>query len=225
MAAWAVTLGILIYDDNYQFFLAPKFEFLIVAGLVLSLIFAISLASTDINKDGDHIIKGLTLILPILFICSAGDSTLGNFALSKRTIKPLETTASDMQASGPSASAKSPEVADHDIPLVSISNLIRKWENYDGRRIQVEGLFANTVSGNESLSAVFRYFITCCAADAMPVGVFMVGQGDAGIKDNDWVIAGGRVQHRKIDGYDVIFMEVEGLEKKKKPSKNAAYIF
>jgi hypothetical protein len=44
MAAWAATLGYLIYNDNYQFFLAPKFGFLIAAGLVLSLIYAVSLA-------------------------------------------------------------------------------------------------------------------------------------------------------------------------------------
>jgi uncharacterized membrane protein YcgQ (UPF0703/DUF1980 family) len=59
----------------------------------------------------------------------------------------------------------------------------------------------------------------------MPVGVFMAGKQDSGIKDNDWVMAGGRVAYRKIDGYDVIFMTVERLEKKKKPSKNAVYIY
>lgn len=225
MVAWAATLGFLIYDDNYQFFLAPKFGFLIAAGLVLSAVFAVSFAGAGIYKDADHTVKGLTLILPILFICSAGDSTLGNFALSKRTITPLETTASGMQPSGPPLSAESPETADSDVPLVSFSSLIRKWENYDGRRIRVEGMFANTVSGNDSFSVVFRYFISCCAADAMPVGVFMASQGDAGIKDNDWVMADGRVKYRQIDGYDVIFMEVENLEKKKKPSKNAVYVF
>jgi uncharacterized repeat protein (TIGR03943 family) len=225
MAAWAATLGFLIYDNNYQFFLAPKFGFLIAAGLVLSLIYVVSLIGTGINKNADHMIKGLTLVLPILFICSAGGSTLGNFALSKRTITPIEIKATETQPSVPSISAESPETADSDFPLVSFSNLIRRWENYDGKRIRVEGLFANTVSGKDTFAVVFRYFISCCVADAMPVGVFIAGQKDSGIKDNDWVIAGGRVQYRQIDGYDVIFMTVENLEKKKKPSKNAVYIY
>jgi uncharacterized repeat protein (TIGR03943 family) len=225
MAAWAATLGYLIYNDNYQFFLAPKFGFLIAAGLVLSLIYAVSLAGKGITKNADHTIKGLVLILPILFICSAGSSTLGNFALSKRTMTPIETKASEMPPSVPPISAESPEIADSDLPLVSFSDLVRKWENYEGKRIRVEGLFANTVSGKDSFSVVFRYFISCCVADAMPVGVFMAGKQDSGIKDNDWVMAGGRVAYRKIDGYDVIFMTVERLEKKKKPSKNAVYIY
>ncbi len=225
MAAWAATLGYLIYDDNYQFFLAPKFGFLIAAGLVLSLIYAVSLAGTGINKNADHIIKGLTLVLPILFICSAGGSTLGNFALSKRTVTPIETKAPETQPSVSQISTESPATADGDFPLVPFSDLIRKWENYEGRRIRVEGMFANTVSGKDTFAVVFRYFISCCVADAMPVGVFMAGQKDSGIKDNEWVIAGGRVQYRKIDGYDVIFMKVESLEKKKKPSKNAVYIY
>ena len=225
MAAWAATLGYLIYDDNYQFFLAPKFGFLIAAGLVLSLIYAVSLAGKGITKNADHTIKGLALILPILFIYSAGSSTLGNFALSKRTITPIETKALETQPSVPPLSAESPESADSDLPLVSFSDLIRKWENYDGKRIRVEGLFANTVSGEDSFSVVFRYFISCCVADAMPVGVFIAGQKDSGIKDNDWVIAGGKVQYRKIEGYDVIFMTLENLGKKEKPSKNAVYVY
>lgn len=225
MAAWAVTLGVLIYDDNYQFFLAPKFGFLVAAGLVLSVIFAVSLAGAGINKDGDHTIKGLALMLPILFICSSGDSTLGSFALSKRTITPLETATSNAPSPGMPDPAERPDVVGNEFSLVPISDLIRNWDRYEDRRIRVEGLFANTVSGNESLSAVFRYFISCCAADAMPVGVFMTGQGDSGIKDSEWVVAGGRVEYRKIDGYDVIYMEVESLEKRAKPTKNAAYIF
>lgn len=225
MAAWAAALGYLIYNDNYQFFLAPKFGFLIAAGLVLSLIYAVSLAGKGITKNADHTIKGLVLILPILFICSAGSSTLGNFALSKRTITPIETKALETQPLIPPLSAESPEASDSDLPLVSFSDLIRKWENYDGKRIRVEGLFANTVSGDDSFSVVFRYFISCCVADAMPVGVFIAGQKDSGIKDNDWVIAGGKVQYRKIEGYDVIFMTVENLEKKEKPSKNSVYVY
>lgn len=225
MAAWAVTLGFLVYDDTYQFFLAPKFGFLIVAGLVLSIIFTLSLALTDIYKDRDHAIKGLTLLIPILFICSAGDSTLGNFALSKRNITPLDIPASDPRTAVTPPQGGSPETTDTDIPLVSISDLIRKWENYDGKHIRVEGLFANTVSGNENYSAVFRYFISCCAADAMPVGVFMAGQEAAGVTDNDWVLAEGRVEQRHINGYDIIFMAVKRLAKKEKPSKNAAYMY
>jgi len=225
LAAWAATLGYLIYDDNYQFFLAPKFGFLIAGGLMLSVIYAVSLIGTGINKNADHTIKGLVLVLPILFICSAGGSTLGNFALSKRTVTPIETKALETQPSVPPISAESPETADSDFPLVSFSDLIRKWEKYDGRRIRVEGLFANTASEKDTFSVVFRYFISCCVADAMPVGVFMSGQDNTDIKNNDWVIAGGRVQYRQIDGYDVVFMKVESLEKKKNPSKNAVYIY
>lgn len=108
---------------------------------------------------------------------------------------------------------------------IRTTNLIRKWEKYEGKRIRVEGLFAKTGSGEDSFSVVFRYVISCCVADALPVDVFIAVQKDSGINDNDGVIAGEKVQYRKIEGYDVIFMTVENLEKKEKPSKNAVYVY
>ena len=110
-------------------------------------------------------------------------------------------------------------------PLVSISKLMRNWNAYDGKRVTVDGVFSKTVVDQEGLSAVFRYFITCCAADAVPVGIFIPQQANTKIKSDDWVRVMGKVHIAKMDEYDVISMELETIEKREKPSKNAAYIF
>ena len=230
MTAWAATLGWLALDDNYQLFLAPRFSILIHAGLGLSLVFAASLAAAGSSRGRDHLLKGLILMLPILFIFASGNKTLGNFALSKRSMTPLEVNGPNNTDPTESRENLNPDTGEKNLPgtgspLVSISDLVRQFNTYDGRRISVEGLFSNTVEGHDELSAVFRYFITCCAADAMPVGVFMAGQGAAGIEDNQWVRAAGRVSAREMDGYTVIYMDLEKLEKKEMPSKNAAYLF
>lgn len=94
MTAWALTLAWLLGDMRFQLFLAPKFKVLIYAGAALSLLFALGAADRPGGKQRDHIVKGLFLLLPILFIFSAGDSTLGNFALSKRGVSPVQTAGS-----------------------------------------------------------------------------------------------------------------------------------
>lgn len=227
MAAWTAVLAWLLYDLNYQLFLSPKFGFLVYISMALCLLFALSLTTLGRNanthKPGDQLIKGLILLLPVLFIFSAGENTLGNFALSKRAITPLRTNTS--QEAPPLPEATTPGAETGEFPLVSISQLVRNWDGYNGKSISVEGLFSETIMDHEELSAVFRYFINCCVADAMPVGVFMSRKEDAGLKNDDWVRISGSVRMDQLDGYDIIFMEVAAVEKRKKPSKNAAYIF
>ncbi|MCG8617529.1 MAG: hypothetical protein MI802_15025 [Desulfobacterales bacterium] len=72
---------------------------------------------------------------------------------------------------------------------------------------------------------MFRFAITCCAADAQPVGVFIPRPKTEILKANDWVRVSGKVAMRQMDGYDIIYMDLENIEAAEKPDKNAAYIF
>lgn len=225
MTAWGLTLGWLCYDNNYQMFLAPKFDFLIYTSMVLSLLFALGITREKIKIGIDHSIKGMILLLPVLYIFSTGEQTLGNFALSKRTIKPMQTDSGQNPSSKISPVHLLEDTAAQSPPLVPISKLMRNWDTYDGKRITVDGLFSETVVNQEGLSAIFRYFITCCAADAIPVGFFIPQQVNTKIKSDDWVRVMGKVHMVKMGEYDVISMELETIEKRDKPSKNAAYLF
>lgn len=240
MGAWTLTLGWLIADDRYQLFLAPKFEGLVIAGAVLSLVFAFGAAAGPATRVRDTLIKGLFLLLPVLFIFSSGEATLGNFALSKRGIPPVQTDqATEMPAdeTAPRSPVMAPdtvaETAANTEPAaestamvpVPISQLIRDWDVYEGKSVSIEGLFSETVVGHDDLSAVFRYLITCCAADAMPVGVFAARQRDLDLKNDDWVSISGRVTKIKLDGFEILFMEEAMIKKRPKPSQSAAYIF
>ncbi len=108
--------------------------------------------------------------------------------------------------------------------VISISSLVRQFDQYDGKQVRIEGLYSDTIEGHDDLSAVFRYFVSCCTIDAQPVGVFMSRSPDAGFKNNDWVRISGRVKKTRMDGYEVIFMELDKMEAAVKPGKDAAYI-
>lgn len=225
MLAWTVFLGWLLKDSQYQLFLAPKFGFLIYLSFFLSIAYLLSLGVKKIENRTDHFLKGMILILPILFSVLAGESTLGHFALSKRIIAPVQTGSTQPLEPEPPEASPTSGPKENGIPLVSISQLVRNWEAHNGKRISVEGLFSESVADHAELSAVFRYFITCCVADAMPVGVFLANPKEAGLKNDDWVRVSGTVRMDQLDGYDIILMEMESIEKRQMPSKNAAYLF
>ena len=248
MAAWTLTLAWLITEDRYTHFLAPKFHLLVYTGAVLSALFTLGAALQPPQKSRDQLIRGLVLILPLLFILSAGDATLGSFAMSKRGIssgQPLapasETKApkakqapQTAQSSGvpsrrkdltPKPGTPAPETQAGQPLTIPIPQLIKNWEKYDGKIVRIEGIFSQTVVGHDELSAVFRYLITCCVADALPVGIFLDRASVEGLTGDDWVRASGRVNKVQLDGYSVIFMAKALVEKRTKPSKNAAYFF
>jgi len=221
--AWAAGLGYLIYDSNYGLFLKPEFGPLIWISLGITLVFIISLIPLISSGVSQHqiLIKGIILILPLGFILSSGDQTLGSYALSKRTMAgPAQ-----VLDRGPEAGSSENMKPTNSEETISISTLVRNFNQFNGKKVQVEGLFSQTVQNHDELSAVFRYFITCCAADAQPVGVFLNRPDKEGLKDDDWVSVRGKVEMKSLDGFQIIFMDAENIKKVSKPNKNAAYIF
>ena len=218
MVLWIIALGFLINGDQYTLFLKPEFGILIYISLLICSLFAASLLISKIKHHvQDAMVKGMITLLPILFILSTGDNTLGGYALSKRTLVSPQKT--DSRPPGPIRGNES-ETGD-----ISISRLTREWEKYKGSKVSIEGLFHEPMGNDKDMAIVFRYFVTCCAADALPVGVIIKKENIQQIKNNDWVRVTGVVREAKIDGFFVIFMDLEQIEKTSMPSKSAVYIY
>ena len=218
LVIWSAILAWLIMDGNYQLFLTPSFKGLILTSLVIAPALAAGLVFTGLPRQNLSWLKGLILILPVGFILMAGDNTLGEYALRKRGMAPPDLGGTESTPADPS------DVTDAD-GNISISQLVMQFERFEGQQVQIEGLFADRVAEHDELSAVYRYLITCCAADAQPVGVFMDHNPELDLKNNDWVRVSGRVNQKTLDGYQVIFMAVDEIKGVEKPDKNAAYIF
>lgn len=69
-----------------------------------------------------------------------------------------------------------------------------------------------------------RFLVTCCVADAMPIGVELRGAGMAGLKDDMWIKVTGQIGWPARDSYDITkgfptpWMTVEGLEETRLPT-------
>ncbi len=230
-----VTFSWLLWDDNFQFFLKPSFKILVIAGLVFSVSLwgglAVHLFQSKHTGTVKHSwINGLILVLPVLFIFPAGQNTLGEYAMQKRSmagsaVQKAERATSDQVPSNPLTAIPAYDTEAGQDNDISISTLIREFDRFGGKQVSIQGLFARNVSGHDELSAVFRYLITCCVADAMPVGVFVSSGAAEGIENNQWVRAEGKVELRKMDGFDVIFMDAANLQSLELPDKKAVYLY
>ena len=219
MAAWTLTLVFLLTDDQYCLFLKPRFGILIHISLFILILFSFSLVTLRPKpRVPDSLIKGMILLVPVVFIFSAGDRTLGGFALSKRPLTSPEKT--ELQTAPPATGQEDPGTSDP-----SILKLVQEWDRYKGSRVTLEGVYYELREKDETLAVVFRYLVSCCAADALPLGVIIKKEGVRDIKDNDWVRITGVVSEEPLDGAPAIFMSLEQIEKKPLPSKSAVYLY
>lgn len=230
LLAWVMTFIYLIWNDNFTLFLKPEFGFLIYAGLIICCLFLFSTFYE--NMGGNSIsatLNGLIILLPVLFILLTGDQTLSSFALSKRTIMSpgaqLFQSGAAPDAAQDEKTAQKPDAQMETSSEISLSDLLMSWKIYSGKKVTLQGLFNQSLEDNENYALVFKYLISCCAADAIPVGIFVEKKNAIGFKDDDWVRVSGVVTLEKMNGNDVILMSLDSIEKAVKPSKIAAYMF
>jgi uncharacterized repeat protein (TIGR03943 family) len=159
--------------------------------------------------------------MPVAFIFISGNQTLNSYALSKRTLM-----SPDLNSLEPRHVSDQSENQKTDMPLdISLSQLLRNWTSYSGKKVSIQGLLHQSLTDNDEYSLVFKYLISCCVADAIPVGIFIQKQKTNSFSDDDWVKVTGVVNLDKMKGQDVVLMSLDTIEKVEKPSKSAAYLF
>ncbi len=219
---WIGTFIYLIIDDNYTLFIKPEFGFLIYAGLFICSAFFINgiLNRPDKIKTAE-LMNGLIILMPVAFILLSGNQTLNSYALTKRTLMSPNLNQLDT-----SSGLEDSKIHKAGTPIdVTLSQLLRNWASYSGKQVSLEGLLHQSLKDNDDYALVFKYLISCCAADAIPVGIFIDKERTNGLNDDDWVKVTGVVNLAKMDGNDIVIMSLDTIEKTALPSKNAAYLF
>ena len=253
MLIWIMAFSGLLYGDHFTLFLKPGFGFLIHISLFISILFAVSFVLTENRtRQNDTLLNAMIMLVPVIFIFAAGDNTLGDFALSKRI--PMTTTDSsllhDTGLLQNSAESKPDELQQEkdniegndskeqnknrtnqqkgSLPSqISFSALFRDWQKYRNRNVSIAGILHNekTNEYDKKPALVYRYLMTCCAADARPIGFFVDKAKTKGFENNQWVKVTGVVHLKQVNGCDAIVMDLEHIQEIEKPSKGAAYIF
>lgn len=100
---------------------------------------------------------------------------------------------------------------------------------HSGDTVSVIGFVSRPDPRQPTKVVATRFLVTCCVADAMPIGVELRGAGMAGLKDDTWVKVTGQIGWPARDSYDITkgfptpWMTVEGIEEV--PAPEDIYVY
>lgn len=208
-AAWSAALIMILCTNRIRLFLRPEFSWLLGMGAVIA--FALMFASFR-RPAPVPFLRAVILLLPLLHM-AATDSILGQDVFAKRFLgadvgfkeKELDTTGTSF----PTSATRAPDVVSEraiseafanagqemslssDEPFTAL-DLLRSPGQYAGKEVALLGLLYRNPDlelyfGTGRTVALYRFLITCCAADAMPLTVALDMENVPDLPPEQWV--------------------------------------
>ena len=224
--AWFLALAGLLPGGAYESFLRPEFGVLLGAAVVVLLGFL----ATEMGRPPTppepifgETIRVLILALPLAYLSIGRGVALDSGAFANRWTGPAG-AAGATTAGEPQAASATSETAAREADLVGLC-----WdsETYEGKEVAVDGMLhhepevAQRYGGNGWL--LYRFVVSCCAADAQPAAVMLTGDMATNWTDDAWVRATGRFTLRPDQPRPVPILELGTLAPMKKPRNPYLY--
>jgi uncharacterized repeat protein (TIGR03943 family) len=194
MLVGAVVLR-LTFTDTYRRYVQPAMgKWLLVAGVAIILLGVVTLinALRDVEpteghgQDDEHAHRvgvGWLLLAPIAALLLVAPPTLGAYGVNRAgnvTVKPGKAFFKPLKRS------------DAPVEMTLLEYIERALEHngasFHGVPVKLTGFVAGAEAGGFRLA---RYQIACCAADATPVSLDVVGTSGAPPSDDQWVTVTG----------------------------------
>ncbi len=238
-AAWTAFTIYLLASGRYLEFLRPEFGMLLAVAHFIAMGFMIAAMARPKETDFSGVLRALVLLTPILFAVAMPEAMLGNQTFKKRFVGTENVVAgrqdrSLLSARGTENDPDSPPgetqggLPDTETPLEpTILEIYLEPDFYGGRRVVVTGMILRDKILEEHFggmdTAVFRFLINCCAADALPLAIALDSDLAAPFPNDQWVRADGIFALRQIDGKPVPVIENATITAVEKPA--VPYLF
>ncbi len=223
---WFWALSGLLANRRYEDFLRPEFGLLPAVGLLAVLAFGfIELGRTGKNPRTDlgGALRWAVLIAPLLYLPLTRGVALDGAAFDKRW---TGLNGFDRTPSAPLIEWASQAVSSG-VPSVTLADLCRNAELYNGRRIAVDGMIKHVpeiaAEFGPNTCLLYRFVISCCVADAVPAAILLVGKLPSNNPDDTWIKAEGVFKLENRDGRDVILLDLEHITHVSRPRNPYLY--
>ncbi len=222
---WLGVICWLLLTGSDKAFLHPRFRlFLAGGGILLAAFMGVILYGPKRRSIGWPLAaasaRALLLMAPLLFLSTVVDQRLGAHALTKKYTGMEQQTLLRLLESGKAKTGNAKPKPD-----MSLLEIARRMKQIDGRRVVTEGMVYRPDIMPENYLTLFRFAIFCCAADALPVWVFVEKAGVEAFDDEDWIRVDGTVQIVDFNGTDVPVIKADTILKKKAPTSGEQYLF
>jgi putative membrane protein len=201
-------------------FLRPDYWWLVEAGAAILVIFLISLVYCNPHNHGRRGVSLLVqigiMILPLLYLPTAVMSHLSPEAAKKRSFH--------MAQSARIARAAPTNNSGLDLPEnTSLLNLVMDPDSYEGKRVITIGMVYWDDNLPEKLFLCYQLLMSCCAADARPIGVLVEYDMLKTLNKGDWVTVEGVLGSANIKDKKVIRISAEKVVSTEPPKDQ--YLF
>jgi uncharacterized repeat protein (TIGR03943 family) len=224
-ALWLGAITWLLMSGTDKAFLHPRFRwFLAGGGLILAAFMGVVVFGPKRRSTGWPLAAAaarvLLLMTPVLFLTTVTDQGMGAHALTKKYTGMGQQTLSRLLERGKS----NVEEGEHKRNL-SLLDIARRMKQMDGRQVVTEGLVYRPAIMPENYLTLFRFAIFCCAADALPVWVFVEKTGVEAFHDENWIRVAGTVRIVNFNGTDVPVIKADTIVKTAAPAPSEQYLF
>jgi len=214
----------LLENGRYKAFIQPKLWPLLILALVLLLAFSAAIISQFSLQpmavfQFDAWIKAAILIVPVVFLWTIYGHSLGTDAFANRLFQTDRNVPLN-----PANLTKTPSETRSGNPT-TLLDLILYAETYKGKPVVVEGMVYRGAKVDQNSFMLFRFAVTCCAADALPFSIRVETPIDENLANDTWVRVEGRFHLESIDDKQASSIEAGKVLPIPTPAPEKRYMF
>jgi uncharacterized repeat protein (TIGR03943 family) len=218
-AIWTIFLIYLLISQRYIAFLRPEFGVLLTLAHFIAMAFMLTamVRSKKSGIDTSAVLRSMVLLVPVLYSLIMSDAMLGNQAFKKRFTgnssgsigKQQEESLKSSQGAQSRPDRWSPDQTINsmqpDGPLkLTILQLMLNPKLFIGQRVIVTGMIMRDAELKPHFggldTAIYRFMVSCCAADALPLAIALDADPSAVFAQDQWVQVEGIFKLQQMDG-------------------------
>jgi putative membrane protein len=221
LAAWAAFLLWLWASDEVLRYLGPRTEWIVpVGGIALSIATVVYAQATHSSPNptrptATEIVGTVALLAPIIVAAVLSGSSLGSLAASKK----LTARGVDLAALARLESGSTRELTFIDLQAgVRDPDIADAKDIHPGRAVTLTGFVSGTPSAADRTFTLMRFYITCCVADSIPIGITIQTPTNSTppVKRDDWVTVTGAV-YNTGKAYGIRALRIKHIPQPKHP--------
>jgi uncharacterized repeat protein (TIGR03943 family) len=217
LGAWAAFFWWLWLTDEVTRYLGPRTYWVVVFGavsLTVATLAHVPLARRSEAGGRGETLAAVTLLVPIAAIVMVPRPDLGSLAASRKATGAAPAGVAYIPESTGEVSFREIELANQSVEYAAT------LEVSGGTEVELQGFVAASVDEPEGAFELVRFYVSCCAADAIPYAVVVDPEGSAVTYDRDtWLSIDGYVEQRGSD-FVVVAESVREIDEPSNPYLN-----
>ncbi len=226
-AGWAGGFVWLLAGGGYVFFLAPAYRFLLAGGAAVLAAYAAALLLRPATAcEHTHPARVRWVALAVLTVPLAwlvvnprpvpgsaafeNRSPLGRLWRAQQAVGVVDYAFSRPRPTTAPADDAPPPMPDANAPLSPL-DVAEAYPHNVGEEVTVRGMVYRDDRLPPNTIVLFRFVITCCAADAWPASTFVTAPGITALPRDRWVAVRGTVRAGRVADMDVPVIHAKGF--------------